>query len=68
MNRLGASVGSFLFFLVAPGVVAGLVPWWISGWHMRPPFLGWQSLRAVGIVLIALGRAGASGLVCAIRA
>ena len=55
MNRLGASVGSFLFFLVAPGVVAGLVPWWISGWHMRPPFLGWRSLRAAGIVLIALG-------------
>ena len=55
MKRLGASVGSFLFFLVAPGVVAGLVPWWISGWHMRPPLLGWYSLRVVGIVLIALG-------------
>jgi protein-S-isoprenylcysteine O-methyltransferase Ste14 len=55
MQRLAASVGTFLFFLVAPGVVAGLVPWWISGWHIRPPFLGWQSQRAVGIVLIALG-------------
>ncbi|MGA8308398.1 MAG: isoprenylcysteine carboxylmethyltransferase family protein [Terriglobales bacterium] len=55
MNRLGASVGSFLFFLVAPGVVAGLVPWWISGWHMRPPFLGWRSLQMAGIALIALG-------------
>ena len=55
MKRLGASVGSFLFFLAAPGVVAGLVPWWISGWHMRPPFLGWQSLRLAGVALIALG-------------
>ena len=55
MQRLGASVGSFLFFLLAPGVVAGLAPWWISGWHMRPPFLGWYSLRVVGVALIALG-------------
>ncbi len=55
MRRLGASVGSFLFFLAAPGVVAGLVPWWISGWQMRAPFLGWQSLRVAGVALIALG-------------
>jgi len=55
MKRLGASVGSVLFFVVAPGVVAGLVPWWISGWKMQPPFLGWRSLRVAGVALIALG-------------
>jgi protein-S-isoprenylcysteine O-methyltransferase Ste14 len=55
MQRLGASLGTFLFFLVAPGVVAGLVPWWVSGGQMRSPFLGWYSLRVVGVVLIALG-------------
>jgi protein-S-isoprenylcysteine O-methyltransferase Ste14 len=55
MQRLGASLGTFLFFLVAPGVVAGLVPWWLSGGQMRSPFLGWYSLRVVGVVLIALG-------------
>jgi protein-S-isoprenylcysteine O-methyltransferase Ste14 len=55
MKRLGASVGSFLFFLVAPGVVAGLAPWWISRWHMQPPLLGWRLLRVAGVALIALG-------------
>ena len=55
MKRLGASVGTFLFFLVAPGVVAGLVPWWISGWHMQPPLLGWRLLRVAGVALIVVG-------------
>jgi protein-S-isoprenylcysteine O-methyltransferase Ste14 len=55
MKRLGASVGSVLFFVVAPGVVAGLVPWWISHWQMQPPFLGWRSLRVAGVALIVLG-------------
>ena len=30
MNRPTAAVGSVLFFAVAPGVVAGLVPWWLT--------------------------------------
>jgi protein-S-isoprenylcysteine O-methyltransferase Ste14 len=30
-----AAVGSAVFFVVAPGVVAGLVPWLISGWDVR---------------------------------
>jgi protein-S-isoprenylcysteine O-methyltransferase Ste14 len=55
MKRPAASLGSFLFFLVAPGVVAGLAPWWISRWHMQPPFLGIGPLRVAGGVLIALG-------------
>jgi protein-S-isoprenylcysteine O-methyltransferase Ste14 len=55
MKRLGASLGTALFFLLAPGLVAGAVPWWISGWHMRPPFLGLSGFRVAGVALVALG-------------
>jgi hypothetical protein len=30
---LRAALGSLAFLVVAPGVVAGLVPWLITGWH-----------------------------------
>src|ERR1700693_5927451 len=55
MGRLWASLGSLLFFLLAPGLVAGLAPWWISGWHRQPPFLGLNLCRVAGAGLIALG-------------
>lgn len=55
MSRLWASLGSLLFFLLAPGTVAGLVPWWISRWHMQPPFLGLSLSRVAGVALIVLG-------------
>ncbi len=55
MRRLWASLGSLLFFLLAPGVVAGLAPWWISRWHMQPPFLGFSLFRLAGAGLITLG-------------
>jgi len=55
MQRPAAVAGSVIFFLVAPGTVAGLVPWWISRWRMEPPFLGFASVRLLGIILIAAG-------------
>jgi protein-S-isoprenylcysteine O-methyltransferase Ste14 len=48
-------LGSALFLVVAPGTVAGLVPWWISGWRMQPPFLGISAVRVIGGLLIAAG-------------
>jgi len=33
MTRVFAVLGSALFFALAPGTVAGLVPWWISRWR-----------------------------------
>lgn len=51
-RRLFAATGSALFFIVAPGVVAGLIPWWITGWVMAPaPTLA----PVVGLVLITAG-------------
>lgn len=51
----GASVvGSLLFLVVAPGTVAGLIPWWITRWRFEAPLLGWTG-RIVGGFLVAAG-------------
>src|SRR6266487_5810400 len=55
MNRLTAAVGSVLFFAVAPGVVAGLVPWWLTRWQVRGPLSRWAPLRVAGLILLILG-------------
>jgi protein-S-isoprenylcysteine O-methyltransferase Ste14 len=53
-----AVLGSALFFAVAPSVLAGLIPWWITRWEFRPPFFDVQATRAVGMLLIAAGLPG----------
>jgi protein-S-isoprenylcysteine O-methyltransferase Ste14 len=49
-----AAAGSAAFLLLAPGVVAGLVPWLLTGWELQDAPLG---VRIAGGVLIALGAA-----------
>jgi protein-S-isoprenylcysteine O-methyltransferase Ste14 len=52
--RARAAAGSLVFLVLAPGVVAGLVPWLLTGWDVRePPY--WLPLRVAGWVLIAAG-------------
>jgi hypothetical protein len=53
-----AILGSALFFVAAPSVVAGFIPWWITRWEFLPPFFGLQATRAVGILLIVAGLPG----------
>ena len=53
-SRTVAAVGSSLFFALAPGVVAGVVPWAITGWAGAPQWLVW---RVLGAVVTALGAA-----------
>jgi protein-S-isoprenylcysteine O-methyltransferase Ste14 len=55
MQRLPAILGSLLFLIVAPGIVAGLVPWAISGWQWSPALLGIEPLRWLGGALIVAG-------------
>jgi len=55
MRRILAIVGSAIFLVVAPGIVAGYVPWRICRWHVEAPLLGISSLRLVGVLLIAAG-------------
>lgn len=50
-GRLVAAAGSAIFFAVAPGVVAGLIPWWLTGWRIAEPMPVWAPLRVVGAVL-----------------
>ena len=58
MQRTTAVLGSALFFVAAPCVVAGLIPWWLSHWELRPPLLGSELTRAFGAVLIVAGIPG----------
>jgi len=46
-----AALGSALFFVVAPGVVVGLVPWWLTRWEPLPA-APW--VRLLGAVLLVL--------------
>jgi protein-S-isoprenylcysteine O-methyltransferase Ste14 len=55
MKRALAILGTLFFLVVAPGVVAGLVPWAISGWRWSPAFFGIEPLRWVGGALILAG-------------
>lgn len=50
--RLTPVQGSILFFFLAPGTVAGLIPWAISGWAFHAPFLGTDATRFFGAALI----------------
>ena len=58
MRKVFAIAGSALFLAIAPGFVAGVVPYWISRWRIEPPFLGVVLLRYVGVTLVALGSIG----------
>jgi protein-S-isoprenylcysteine O-methyltransferase Ste14 len=55
MRRVFAVLGSALFFVIAPGTVAGLVPWRISRWRFESPVIWWLPLRVVGGLLVAAG-------------
>ena len=55
MGRVRATLGSVVFFVLAPGVVAGVIPWWLTGWRARPLPAWWLSVRVLGIVLLVAG-------------
>ena len=58
MHRVSAVLGSALFFLVAPCVLAGLIPWSMTRWEFRPAFFGLEGARSVGVLLILVGLPG----------
>jgi len=55
MNRVTASIGSIVFFLIAPGFFAGVIPWWFSQWRVKPSVLDTTWLKFVGAALVAVG-------------
>jgi protein-S-isoprenylcysteine O-methyltransferase Ste14 len=52
---LWAFAGSLLFLVLAPGTVAGLVPFWLTGWRVDGPFFGVQVVRVGGAFMIVAG-------------
>ena len=56
-GRGRAALGSLAFLVLAPGVVAGLIPWLITRWGPLPPSDGPGALRWTGLILIAAGLA-----------
>jgi protein-S-isoprenylcysteine O-methyltransferase Ste14 len=53
VGRARAALGSAVFLVLAPGVVAGLVPWLLTGWETQRRWPG--AVRTLGAVLIAVG-------------
>lgn len=52
LKRTRALLGSLVFLVVAPGTMAGLVPWLLTGWRSTDPWLG---LQVLGVALIGAG-------------
>jgi len=51
-SRVRSALGSGLFLVVAPGVVAGLIPWWLTGWEAGTT---WPPLQLLGALLLGAG-------------
>lgn len=58
MPKAIAVLGSALFFVIAPFVLAGVVPWWVTQWEFRPAFFGLDLIRILGGLLIVAGVPG----------
>ena len=54
MRRANAAIGSSVFFIAAPTVVAGLIPWWLTRWDVRQPPLP-IPFRVIGVAAIVVG-------------
>ncbi len=54
MRKASAAAGSTVFFFAAPGVVAALIPYWLSGWTVAEP--PWPTaVRALGVISLVAG-------------
>jgi len=54
-RRVMPALGSAVFLVLAPGVVAGLAPWWLTAWRFGTPLPWWDAVRAPGLVLTSVG-------------
>ncbi|MBO2454630.1 isoprenylcysteine carboxylmethyltransferase family protein [Actinomadura barringtoniae] len=52
MRKWDAAAGSSLFMALAPGTVAGLIPWWLTQWEAGD---WWPPLRALGLIPLVGG-------------
>lgn len=52
MGKIPAAIGSLVFLVVVPGVVAALIPWALTGWRLNPY---WMPAQLVGFGIAAAG-------------
>ena len=52
MSRARAAAGTATFLFLAPGVVAGVIPWLLTGWEVDMAL--WMPLRIAGGVILAI--------------
>jgi protein-S-isoprenylcysteine O-methyltransferase Ste14 len=57
MKRLTAALGSAVFFIVAPCVVAGVVPWLLTRWEFGPPWPASALIAVIGVLITVAGAA-----------
>ena len=57
------ALGTFVFFIAAPGTMAGLVPWLVTGWKGSRP--GWDAVDLLGVLVGLVGLAMV--VVCFVR-
>ena len=55
MRIPAAAAGSAVFFVLAPGTVAGLIPWSLTHWRIRGPLAHLAPMRVTGLLLLILG-------------
>ncbi|MBS1212206.1 MAG: isoprenylcysteine carboxylmethyltransferase family protein [Proteobacteria bacterium] len=49
--------GSLVFLVLAPGTVAGVIPYSLTGWRMGGPFMGVTIIPFAGALLVVAGLA-----------
>jgi protein-S-isoprenylcysteine O-methyltransferase Ste14 len=52
VHRVRAAIGSLVFLVLVPGVVAGLLPWALTRWQSRSPGF---TIQVLGVILLAGG-------------
>ena len=69
MRKMTAASGSAVFLVIAPGIVAGLVPWWLTGWRMGLPYPvpvriagGVAAAGGIGVLICAFAQFVVEGL------
>ena len=56
-GRTGPLIGSLIFIAIAPGTVAGLIPFAFTRWQPRPPLLAIPFSRVLGAIVLVGGLA-----------
>ena len=57
MRRSVAATGATVFLALAPGTMAGLVPWWITHWRFESPVDPWLPMRWIGGAVLIVSAA-----------